>query len=200
MTIYCVGRNYVLHALELGNKVPTAPIIFLKAESSLRSLTDSVLAFPMETFHYELEIVLTIAKDFNLNEKVTPEAFSFISLGIDLTRREVQTELKKQGLPWTTSKSFAGSALVGKRYPYAPYAKMTNINFELKVNDVLVQKGESQLMIYPFIELANFLNTFSPLKKGDLIFTGTPEGVGPIRRGDKIAMKLENEISEIGQL
>jgi fumarylpyruvate hydrolase len=110
-TIFCIGGNYVKHAQELGNEVPSTPVVFLKAESSLYTAS---LAFSGETFHHEVEIILKIARDFKLNEKTSPIDIEAMALGLDLTRREVQNELKTKGLPWTTAKSFAGPTVVGK--------------------------------------------------------------------------------------
>jgi 2-keto-4-pentenoate hydratase/2-oxohepta-3-ene-1,7-dioic acid hydratase in catechol pathway len=200
MTIYCIGRNYVKHAQELKNEVPTSPLIFLKAESAIRSFAQAPIAFAQETFHYETELVLTFGKDLELGAPVTNGDIEFLSLGLDLTRREVQSELKSKGLPWTLSKSFAGSAILGKKYPFSTFADSSNIVFEFKLNGETRQRGESQHMIFSFLTICNFLNSFSPLCRGDLIFTGTPEGVGTFQRGDHFETILENQYSEKGQL
>lgn len=196
-TIYCIGRNYVKHIQELSNEVPTSPLVFLKAPASLRGLKGGPLAYPQETFHHEIELVLQIGRDFKLGENCGHDDISAIGLGIDLTRREIQTELKKQGLPWTTAKSFAGSALLGS---LRPYEETQNITFDLFVNGQLKQHGESQNMIYPFLDICNYLNSFSPLQKGDLIFTGTPEGVGEIKKNDVFEFVLNGLIREQGVL
>jgi 2-keto-4-pentenoate hydratase/2-oxohepta-3-ene-1,7-dioic acid hydratase in catechol pathway len=195
-TIYCIGRNYVKHAQELGHEVPSSPVVFLKSWASLRGVHDSDLAWSQEVFHHEVELVLKIARDLKRGDKVRAEDISEIGLGLDLTRREVQNELKAQGLPWTLAKSFAGSAVLGKMRPFEdrPY------RFELKVQGLSRQIGDSTKMIFPFLSLCNFINSFSPLRKGDLIFTGTPEGVGPIRKGDDFEFYLDGELSDQGTL
>ncbi|HAZ11391.1 MAG: hypothetical protein A2X86_20070 [Bdellovibrionales bacterium GWA2_49_15] len=200
MAIYCIGRNYVKHAHELGNEVPTSPLIFLKTENSLRGFAQSPLAFAEEVFHFEAELVLSIGQDLILGEEVTFKHIQGISLGIDLTRRQVQNELKAKGLPWTLSKSFVGSAILGKTYDFVSYSEQKNLTFRLKINGQERQRGDTQHMIFPFLTLCNYLNSFSTLKKGDLIYTGTPEGVGEIRRGDSFEMQLENETFEHGVL
>lgn len=183
-SIYCIGRNYVKHAQELGNEVPQSPVVFLKAWSSLRGLNENLLAFSTETFHHEIELVLKMKRDLDLGAVVTATDIEGIALGLDLTRRDVQTELKSKGLPWTLAKSFAGSAVLGHLRPF----EERTYHFSLKVNGDLRQSGDSSLMLFPLLTLATYLNSFSPLKKGDLIFTGTPEGVGPLRKGDRFEL------------
>lgn len=200
MAIYCIGRNYANHAQELGNEIPAAPIVFLKAESSLRPLSHGVLAFSDEVFHHELELVLCMGRNLELGAKVQHTDIESIALGIDLTRRETQSELKNKGLPWTISKSFAGSAIIGQSRPYSEVSKSENITFKLWVNDELRQVGETKHMIFPFLSLCNYINSFSSLRKGDLIYTGTPEGVGPARKGDRIETQFQDEEKESGIL
>jgi len=187
-TIYCVGRNYAKHAKELGNEIPSEPLIFLKSVASLRGLAASQIAFEDESFHHEVEVVLLIGKDLKLGDKVSNSDIQSIALGLDLTRRGVQSELKGKGSPWTTSKSFLGSALLGELRDPADYLIRESLVFELKVNGQLRQSGDTQDMLFSFMEICNYLNFFSPLKKGDLIYTGTPEGVGPFKKGDSFEM------------
>jgi acylpyruvate hydrolase len=200
MTIYCVGRNYLKHIEELSNQVPEEPIIFLKAQNCLRNLETSGIVYPCDDLHYEVEIVIKISKDFQLNQKSKLEDISDIALGLDLTRRKKQDELKKKGLPWTTAKSFLGSAVIGNFYPFASFSKMNEIPFLLKVNGELKQQSSTKYMLHNFCDICDYINTFSPLQKGDIIYTGTPEGVGPIKLGDQIEFQLANQNPEIGIL
>lgn len=183
MTIYCVGRNYKKHAEELGNEVPESPIIFLKADSSVRYFAEAPVAFENETFHFEAELVLKIGKN---------QAIESYCMGIDLTRRDVQNELKKKGLPWTLAKSFKGSAILGKDRAY----NSENMVFEFFVNGELRQIAKTGNMLFSFEELCHYIHSFSPLNEGDLIFTGTPEGVGEIRKGDLFSFRINGEIED----
>ena len=200
--IYCIGRNYAAHARELGNAVPTEePVIFMKSSAALRGLDGSPkdprektppLAFPDEDFHHEIEMVTLIGKDVELNGLYPgreTECITGIGLGLDLTRRPVQDVLKKAGKPWTTAKSFAGSAIVG---PIVQWEKseygLDELGFELSVNGKLRQKGDTSNMIFDVPSQLRFINSLVPLLRGDLIFTGTPEGVNTLRKGDKFVM------------
>ncbi len=183
-SIYCVGRNYAKHAKELGNEIPSEPLIFLKTAAALRGLEQSQIAFEDESFHHELEIVLLVGKDLKLGEKVSNSDIESIALGLDLTRREVQSTLKGKGSPWTTSKSFLGSAILGEFREAQEYLEKDKLNFNLKVNGELKQSGDTNDMLFSFLDICNYLNSFSPLKKGDLIYTGTPEGVGQFKKND----------------
>jgi 2-keto-4-pentenoate hydratase/2-oxohepta-3-ene-1,7-dioic acid hydratase in catechol pathway len=200
MNIYCIGRNYLKHIEELGNQINEEPVIFLKSQSSVRELNTRGIIYPYDDLNYEVEIVLKIGRDFNLNQKVKFHDISHIALGIDLTRRDKQTELKKKGLPWTVAKSFLGAAILGQFYSFDHYHNQGEIPFWLKINGDIKQKSSSKYMLHSFLEICDYLNTFSPLQKGDLIFTGTPEGVGPIKMGDQMEFKLAQENIEIGYL
>ena len=188
MTIYCVARNYALHAKELGNKLPSEPVIFIKAETSLRAFDQSEIAYPQETFHYEGEVVLKIGQDTKIGSEANLEIIESFALGIDVTRREKQTELKKKGLPWAVSKSFLGSAIVSEFKQRELFKDPDSISFQLLVNKTLRQDGNLKNMIFPLKIILKTLLEFTPLKKGDLIFTGTPEGVGEIKQGDSFEM------------
>lgn len=190
MNIYCIGRNYVNHAKELGNDIPTKPVVFLKTTASLRSFEEAEIAFSTETFHFEGELVLKVGKNHILGEKISHDSIEAIALGIDLTRREEQSELKKAGLPWTSSKSFKGSSILGTFHDLSLFDDLTKIKFEFYLNGELKQSGDTSLMLFSIEEIVNYLNSFSPLEKGDLIYTGTPEGVGEIRKGDKFKLTL----------
>ncbi len=188
MTIYCVARNYALHAKELGNKLPSEPVIFIKADTSLRTFEQSEIAYSHETFHYEGEIVLRIGQNTETGSSPNLDIIDSFALGIDLTRREKQTELKKKGLPWTVSKSFLGSAIIGDFKPKQLFKNPESISFQLFINKTLKQDGNLKNMIFPLKTILETLLESAPLKKGDLIFTGTPEGVGEITKGDEFEM------------
>jgi 2-keto-4-pentenoate hydratase/2-oxohepta-3-ene-1,7-dioic acid hydratase in catechol pathway len=188
--IYCVGRNYADHAKELGNQVPTEPVIFLKAPSSLRALAQGPLAFPDESFHHELELCLLIGREVKSAADVDNESIIALSLGLDLTRRGVQDQLKKQSLPWTIAKSFAGAGILAP-FVNARGIDLTQVDLQLAVNGEIRQQGNTRDMIFPCFTILKYLATLQPLVPGDLIFTGTPSGVGPIRRGDKLLVKSQ---------
>jgi len=201
MTIYCVARNYALHAKELGNKLPSEPVIFIKADTSLRPFVQSEMAYPHETFDYEGEVVLKIGQDVEMGEKADLDIIDSFALGIDVTRRQKQTELKKKGLPWAVSKSFLGSAIVGEFKSKNLFKDPGSISFQLLVNKVLKQDGNLKNMIFPLKAILKTLLESAPLKKGDLIFTGTPVGVGEIKKGDVFEMTFpEINFSEEGKL
>ena len=199
--IYCIGRNYRAHAKELGNEVPDIPVVFLVTSSSIRNFNDSQLAFANETFHFEGELILKVGKDHQLGENYCEDSIEALACGIDLTRRVEQSRLKEKGLPLTTSKSFFGSSIVGDFYPISKFESLDSIAFEFYLNGVLRQSGNTRDMLFSFREIINYLNSFSPLKKGDLIFTGTPEGVGEIIKGDDFKFVIpELKIIEQGKL
>ncbi len=199
--IYCIGRNYALHAKELGNEVPETPLVFLKTPSSLRSFSPIEMPFTKETFHFEGELVLKIAKDHDLNQSFSSDSIEALAFGIDLTRRQEQSKLKEKGHPWTTSKSFLGSAIVGKFYAWDMFKNLPSLEYKFFLNDELKQHGDTKNMMFDFETIINHLNSFSPLKKDDLIFTGTPEGVGEIRKGDHFSFEMISpSLKESGQL
>ncbi len=190
MDIYCIGRNYVEHAKELGNEVPTTPLVFLSTEGSLRSLQDGPVAFENEEFAYEAEFVVRVGKDHMINEQYSDESLDALTLGIDLTRRDNQTIMKDKGHPWTTAKSFLGSKLLGDFIVGVDLSK--HLEFEFYLEGQLKQIGKTELMIFSIPQIVNYLNSFSPLKKGDLIYTGTPQGVGAIKKGEKFDLKINS--------
>ena len=199
--IYCIGRNYKKHAEELGNAIPTEPMIFLSSPIALRPLKEGDLAFSNETFHYEAELVLRIGYDHHLGEKFNKNSIESLSFGIDLTRRVEQTRLKEKGHPWTTSKSFLGSKPLGDFYPISQFKNLKKIKYNFYVEGSLRQAGNTENMIFSIEDIINHFNSFSPLKKGDLIFTGTPEGVGEIKKGVKFKFEFtELNIIEEGKL
>ncbi len=191
-TIYGIGRNYESHARELNNPVPKGePVVFLKAPSSIRHAQHGPLAFSDETFHHEIELVVRVSRSCQLGETLNWSVIDAIGLGLDLTRRAAQEKLKAGGLPWTTAKSFAGSAVISEMIPKNIFKDKTHFEFSLTVNDELRQTGNTDQMIFDVPSLLTWLASFNELQEGDLIFTGTPSGVGPIKKGDSFAMTLQ---------
>lgn len=195
-SIYCIGRSYAEHAAELNNPVPQEPVIFLKSTASLRGVADpGRIAFPDETFHHEAEVVLVMGKDISSAEDCHWGAVSHVALGLDLTRRGVQQSLKEKGLPWTTAKSFLGSAVLSPLVPADMVKNKDSILFQLTVNDELRQDGDTSMMIFKVEALLKALLRLHPLEKGDVIYTGTPKGVGPLKAGDRFQLSF-TEIPE----
>lgn len=192
-TIYGIGRNYAEHAKELGNAVPTAePVVFLKASSSIRALTGGTMAFSSEPLHHEAELVLRIGQTVPLGTKnVGWDCIDAIGLGLDLTRREKQAELKSNGLPWTLAKSFSGASVVSPMLRLTDCGSLNFFRFKFFINDVLKQEGDTRQMIFDVPTILSFLTSFNTLIAGDLIFTGTPSGVGPMLKGQSFMLELE---------
>jgi 2-keto-4-pentenoate hydratase/2-oxohepta-3-ene-1,7-dioic acid hydratase in catechol pathway len=195
MKIICIGRNYADHAKELGNAIPDEPVIFMKPKSALLQ-SHTPFYYPEFTneLHYECEVVLRISKNGKyIQEKHASNYYNGITVGIDFTARDIQDELKKNGLPWEKAKAFDNSAAVGKFIDIAPTLNRKNINFNFLKNKEEVQKGNTGNMIFSIDALiANISNYFS-LNIGDLIFTGTPAGVGECVVGDVLEAFLEKE-------
>lgn len=187
-TIYGIGRNYAEHAAELGNPVSEEPLVFLKSPACLRPVSHGPLAFSHEEFHHEVELVVMLGRDLELGHQGSWHDVEALTLGLDLTRRGIQQELKKKGHPWTLAKSFTGSAVVGPFMPRADVLTVDNIHFSLDVNGEPRQLGETRDMLFPVPILITYLASFNLLRRGDLIFTGTPKGVGPMRKGDRFTM------------
>ena len=200
--IYCIGRNYAEHAAELNNPLPDEPVVFLKSVASLRGLGEAgVIGFPDETFHHEAELVLYIGKTVVESKDCNWNAVSHLALGLDLTRREVQNEMKQKGLPWTRAKSFLGSAVVSAFVEKEALDYKKSIEFELKINGDLRQSGQTSMMLFNIEAMLSTLVKLHPLEAGDLVFTGTPKGVGPVRRGDKIDLAFKGtKYQFVGQL
>ena len=192
MKIFCIGRNYAEHAKELNNAVPTKPLIFMKPPTALL-LDNKPLFYPQFTknLHHEIEIVLRICKNGKaIEQKFAHRYYDKIALGIDFTARDLQDELKAKGQPWELAKGFDGSAVLSDYYPLSNFDK-NNINFHLNKNDVAVQIGETQDLIFNFDTLISYISKFFTLQQGDLIYTGTPAGVGAVQVGDKLEGFLE---------
>ncbi|HRQ21470.1 MAG TPA: fumarylacetoacetate hydrolase family protein [Ferruginibacter sp.] len=195
MKIICIGRNYPDHAAELGNEVPDEPVIFMKPKSALLQ-AHTPFYYPEFTneLHYEAELVLRICKNGKyIQERHATNYYNGITVGIDFTARDIQQECKEKGLPWEKAKAFDNSAVVGKFIDLTPEIKKNNINFSLQKNKEVMQKGNSGQMIFSFDAIiANISNYFS-LNIGDLIFTGTPAGVGECVVGDILDVFFEDK-------
>jgi len=195
MKIFCVGRNYSDHAKELGNDVPDEPVIFMKPKSALLQ-PHTPFYYPEFTneLHYECELVLRISKNGKyIQEKFANKYYDAITTGIDFTARDIQDELKKKGLPWEKAKAWDNSAVVGKWVPIANLKSRKEINFGLYKNKELVQQGSSRDMIFDFDYIVSYISNFFSINIGDLIFTGTPKGVGEIVVGDEVEGFIEEE-------
>ncbi len=196
MKIVCIGRNYADHIAELHNETPAAPVIFLKPETALVQRGQPFFYPDFSTdIHHELELVLHIGKNGrHIDEAFAHTYFDAIGLGLDFTARDLQSELKKKGLPWELAKAFDGSAPISPVFrPVAEFADLTNINFHLEVNGQTRQTGNSGMLLHPFAKIISFVSRYITLKQGDLLFTGTPAGVGPVQVGDQLVGYLEGE-------
>ena len=186
MKIICIGRNYVKHIEELKNEMPAEPVFFLKPDTALLNKGNAffIPGFSKE-IHHEIEIVLKICKEGkNIAKEFASRYFDMITVGLDFTARDIQDKQKAKGLPWEPAKAFDNSAPVGE---FADYQSLNNknvISFSLNKNGQQVQEGNSSLMIHSFSEIISFVSCYITLKKGDLIFTGTPSGVGHVQNGE----------------
>ncbi|NOX85873.1 MAG: fumarylacetoacetate hydrolase family protein [Chlorobi bacterium] len=195
MKIICIGRNYIEHAKELKNPVPEKPVFFMKPDTALLQKNNPFFypEFSNEV-HYEAELVLKISRNGrHIEEKFAHKYFDEIGIGIDFTARDIQAECKKRGLPWEIAKAFDQSAPVGKFLPKSQFPDLNNINFQLKVNGEVRQDGNSKDMIFSFGHIIAYVSQFISLKTGDLIFTGTPEGVGPTAINDHFEAFIEGK-------
>ena len=193
MKIICIGRNYVDHIKELDNEKPTEPVVFLKPDSAIL-LKQHPFVIPefSNDVHHEIEIVVKINKVGKYIEpKFAPNYYDEIGLGIDFTARDLQTKLKEKGLPWEKSKAFDGSAVIGDFLSKKDFSSLENINFELHSNNVVVQKGNTSLMIWKIDEIIAHVSQYFTLKKGDIIFTGTPSGVAAVKSNDILEGYIE---------
>jgi acylpyruvate hydrolase len=196
MKIICIGRNYTEHAKELKNPVPKKPVFFLKPDTSLL-IRNRPFYYPdfSSDIHYELELVLKINKNGkNISTEFAPDYYHEIGLGIDFTARDLQQECKEKGLPWEVAKAFDHSAAISEFVPLDSLPDQNKISFRLDLNGQTVQKGLSTDMIFNFNTLIAYVSKFITLRAGDLLFTGTPEGVGPVKIGDKLQGYLEDKL------
>ncbi len=195
MKIFGVGKNYLDHVKEFDGVVPTSPVIFTKPDSALLR-NNTPLFHPTFTkdIHFEVEIVIRICKNGkNIQEKFASKYYDQIGLGIDFTARDIQMEAKNAGLPWALAKGFDGSAPISKLLPISDFKNLQNIHFTLEQNGELKQSGVSSDMIFSFDRIIEHISNFCTLKNGDLIFTGTPAGVGPVKVNDKLECFLDNK-------
>jgi 2-keto-4-pentenoate hydratase/2-oxohepta-3-ene-1,7-dioic acid hydratase in catechol pathway len=191
MKIICIGRNYSEHAKELKNELPDKPIVFIKPQTAiLKDNKDFYLPPWSNDMHYETEVVLKVCKQGKyVEEKFAGKYYSEVTVGIDFTARDLQAQQKAKGLPWEIAKAFDHSAVLGEfRKP-----KFKNINFSMNLNGVETQKGNTGDAIFSFEKIIAYASQFFTLQQGDLIFTGTPAGVGPVKIGDQLEGFLEGE-------
>jgi len=195
MKIICIGRNYIEHTKELGNPIPKEPLVFLKPETALQP-SGHPFFIPdfSNNIHYETEIVIKINKlGKHIEEKFAHKYYSQIGLGIDFTARDIQELCKRKGLPWEKSKGFDGSAQISKIFIDKSDMDLENISFKLEKNGEIVQNGNSKNMIFHFDKIISYISQFYTLKIGDLIYTGTPEGVGKVTEGDILIGYIEEK-------
>jgi acylpyruvate hydrolase len=195
MKILCVGRNYAEHAKELSNAVPTKPMFFLKPDTALvRGNQDFYYPEFSKDIHYECEVVYHVCKEGkHVNPKFAKDYVDAVGLGIDFTARDLQQEAKEKGHPWTLAKMFNGSAPVSEFLPVSDFKDLADLHFELRLNGETRQQGHTADMIFPLETLISYITQFITIKKGDLIFTGTPAGVGPVKIGDRLEASLEGK-------
>ncbi len=195
MKIIAIGRNYAEHAKELNNPVPSVPVIFMKPDTAL--LKDNKPFYHPEfsqDVHHEIEIVLKVCKEGkHIAEKFAANYYDEIALGVDFTARDIQSKHKEKGLPWELAKAFDNSAPVSSFLPKAQFANLYELNFKLDVNGETRQQGNTKDLLFSFERIIAFVSQDITLKKGDLIFTGTPQGVGKVNIGDKLQGYLEDE-------
>jgi acylpyruvate hydrolase len=193
MKFLCIGRNYAAHIEELKNERNEEPVVFMKPDTAL--LRDNAPFFHpdfSQDIHHEVEVLLKIGKEGkNIQPKFAHKYYEEIGLGIDFTARDLQAKLKAKGLPWEVAKAFNGSAVVSGFVPKAQYPDLQNLNFSLQVNGETRQTGNTSLMLFNFDYIVAYLSNFFTLKKGDIIFTGTPAGVGQVKIGDQLEGFLE---------
>jgi 2-keto-4-pentenoate hydratase/2-oxohepta-3-ene-1,7-dioic acid hydratase in catechol pathway len=195
MKIICIGRNYASHIEELKNERPSEPVVFMKPDSAIL-LKQHPFVIPefSEDIHHEIELIVKISKVGKYIEpKFAHKYYDEISVGIDFTARDLQAKLKAKGLPWEKAKAFDGSAVIGDFLPKSQFVSLENVNFELKNNNTTVQKGNSSMMMWNIDELVSYVSQFFTLKIGDIIFTGTPEGVAAVKPNDVLEGFLEGK-------
>lgn len=196
MRIFAVGRNYVEHIEELNNQRPDEPVIFTKPDTALLK-NNATFYYPdfSNDIHHEVEIVLKVSKDGkNIEEKFAHKYYDSLGIGVDFTARDIQSKLKEKALPWDIAKGFDGSAPISSKFiAVKDINNVKDINFHLEVDGVLKQKGNTSLMLFPFDVIISYLSKFFTLRIGDLIFTGTPKGVGPVTKGNRLTAYIENE-------
>jgi 2-keto-4-pentenoate hydratase/2-oxohepta-3-ene-1,7-dioic acid hydratase in catechol pathway len=195
MKILCIGRNYVKHIEELHNERPDEPVVFMKPDSAVL-LKQHPFVIPefSEDIHHEIEVIVRINKVGKyIDAKFAHKYYDEISIGIDFTARDLQQKLKDKGLPWEKAKAFDGSAVIGDFVSKSQFESLENLNFELKNNGQTVQKSNTNLMLWTIDQLIEEVSKYFTLKIGDILFTGTPEGVAVVRPNDVLEGFLENQ-------
>jgi len=195
MKIICIGRNYIEHIEELENERPENPVVFLKPDTAiLLKKQPFFLPHFSNDVHHEVEVIVKINKiGKHIDRKFAHTYYDEISLGIDFTARDLQRELKTKGLPWEKAKAFDGSAIIGKFFSKNEFEDLNKLNFRLEKNENVVQKGNTSLMLWKIDPLIEYVSKYFTLKIGDIIFTGTPSGVGPVIANDKLEGFIENK-------
>ena len=196
MKILAVGRNYAEHIEELNNERPESPVVFLKPDTAILRNNDPFY-YPdySKDIHFEVEILLKICKHGkHIQEKHAPDYYQEIGVGIDFTARDLQQYAKEKGLPWALAKGFNNSAPISGFYPKDHFGDLKQLNFGLKVDGELRQQGNTSMMLYSFDQIIAYMSKFFTLKKGDIIFTGTPKGVGPVAIGNRLQAFIEDQI------
>jgi 2-keto-4-pentenoate hydratase/2-oxohepta-3-ene-1,7-dioic acid hydratase in catechol pathway len=193
MKLICIGRNYAEHIAELKNKRPGEPVVFIKPDSAiLPKDQDFYIPEFTDEVHYEVEVLVRIKKvGKHIDQKFAYKYYDEIGLGIDFTARDLQSKLKEKGLPWEKAKGFDGAAVIGKWLPKTEFRDWADLDFSLSKNGEYVQQGSTKLMLWNIDELISYVSRFFMLKKGDILFTGTPAGVGKIETNDYLAGVLE---------
>jgi len=200
MKIICIGRNYLDHAKELGNKIPTSPLFFLKPDTAIQPKGHPFFIPDFSNnIHFEAELVVKISKNGkNIDEKFAHKYYNEIGIGIDFTARDIQEECKKNGLPWERAKGFDGSAQISNEFINKELLILNDINFSLSLNNSIMQTGNSKNMIFSFDQIISYISKYYTLRAGDLIYTGTPSGVGKVEKGDSLSCFINsNEMLKV---
>ncbi|MBW3466762.1 fumarylacetoacetate hydrolase family protein [Arthrospiribacter ruber] len=195
MKVIAIGRNYAEHIEELKNERPTEPVVFLKPDTAVLK-NNAPFFHPdfSQNIHYEVELVLKVSKEGKyIQKEFAHRYFEEIGIGIDFTARDLQEKCKSKGLPWEIAKAFNGSAPIGGFLPLAQFSQLDDINFHLNINGESRQKGNTSMMLFDFADIIAYVSRFFTLKKGDLIFTGTPAGVSKINVGDRLEAFIEDQ-------
>jgi len=195
MKLICIGRNYTDHIKELKNQKPVDPVVFLKPDTAilLKKQPFFIPEFSSDV-HHEVEVLVKINRVGKyIDKKFAHKYYNEIGLGIDFTARDLQAQLKTKGLPWEKAKAFDGAAVIGNWLPKTEFRDLNNLDFSLKKNDELVQKGNTSLMLWKINEIIEYVSKYFTLKIGDIIFTGTPAGVGKVVANDKLTGYIEDK-------
>ncbi|MGQ0827594.1 MAG: fumarylacetoacetate hydrolase family protein [Bacteroidota bacterium] len=195
MKIICIGKNYAEHIKEMNSAVPTEPVFFMKPDTAVIK-DGQPFYYPdfSKEIHHEVELILKINKPGkNIETAFANKYYDEIGIGIDFTARDLQMKCKEKGLPWEKAKAFDGSAALGKFVDKKQFTQMNNINFHLTINGDTVQKGNTKDLLFSFDTVIAYVSKFITLKTGDLIYTGTPEGVGNVKVGDRLEAFIENQ-------